>query len=635
VPLSLAVGFSMVFSYLLSSTLVPVLSVWLLRHAPSAEKSAPFFDRVRQRYAALLQRLLPWRWVFLGGYLLVAVALSGWWLLGHPGVGMEIFPTVDAGQFQIRLRAPTGTHLDRTEQLTQKALEVIKDHVGEENLSISVCYVGTVPANYPINNVYLWTSGPEEVVMRIALKEGSGLRVADLREELREVLPRRLKPWLRDRLQAVGLSPEAADKRADKLRLSFEPADIINEVMSFGSPTPVEIAVSGPRLPESRAFAEKIRAQLTDIPSLRDLHFQQPPDYPTVDVRADRERLGRLGGSIKGMTDSVLPATSSSRYVVPLYWPDPNSGIGFQVQVEVPMERMRSLKDVSVIRLDSTTGEPALRLGYAASVKRGTMPGEIDRYNMRRLISLTANIEGEDLGRVAGRIDEALKVVGGPPKGAELDVRGQVVPMQQMFRDLALGLLLAVVVIFLLLTGYFQSPRLALLVILTAPAVIAGVVLALFVTGTTLNIQSFMGAIMAIGVAVANSILLVTFAEKVRVGERSMDHSERPAGEAAVEGAQARLRPILMTSCAMIAGMVPMALALGEGGEQTASLARAVIGGLGMATVATLLLLPMLFTVIQSRASRESPSLDPEDPESVHFTKLQAESPQPRPEVSS
>jgi multidrug efflux pump subunit AcrB len=300
--------------------------------------------------------------------------------------------------------------------------------------------------------------------------------------------------------------------------------------------------------------------------------------------------------------------------MVPLYWPDPNTGIGFQVQVEVPTERMKSELDVALLQVRSNGEGPPLRVRDVAEVRGGKMPGEYDRYNMRRLVSLTANIQGEDLGRVAGHIDQALKAAGKPPRGALVDVRGQIVPMREMFRGLAIGLALAVAVIFLLLTAYFQSARLALVVVLTAPAVVAGVALGLVVTGTTLNIQSFMGAIMAIGVAVANAILLATFAERAR-------RAGAPALEAAVDGAQHRLRPILMTSCAMIAGMFPMALALGEGGEQTAPLARAVIGGLVAATLMTLGVLPAIFTLIQGRAGIQSVSLDPDDPQSAYFQK--------------
>jgi multidrug efflux pump subunit AcrB len=241
------------------------------------------------------------------------------------------------------------------------------------------------------------------------------------------------------------------------------------------------------------------------------------------------------------------------------------------------------------------------------------MPGEYDRYNMKRSVSLTANIAGEDLGRVAGRVRRAIERAGAPPKGATVEIRGQVRPMDEILQGLTIGLGMSIVVILLLLTANFQSIKLALVVVSTAPAVVAGVVVMLWLTGTTINLQSFMGAIMAIGVAVANAILLVTFAETHRREEGAT------SDKAAVEGAMGRLRPILMTSCAMTAGMVPMALGWSEGGEQTAPLARAVIGGLVAATIATLIVLPTVFALVQGWASRESASLDPDDPASSHF----------------
>jgi multidrug efflux pump subunit AcrB len=615
VPLSLAVGFSMVTSYFLSSTFVPVMSVWLLRHHRKTEHTSPgFFDTLRLRYAEMLKKVLPHRWALVGGYLVGALALTGWWFLNHPSMGTEIFPNVDAGQFQLRLRAPTGTKFQRTEELTLQALEVIKETVGPDNVGMTVCYVGVPSPNYPINNVYLWTSGPEEAVLRVELKRGSGVRTEALKETLRTKLKEHLEDWLQKKWQEEEMSPGQISERIKGLRLSFEPADIVNEVMSFGSPSPIEVVVSGKELQQSRAHAEKIKAELDKILSLRDLQYGQPMDYPTVDIRVDREKLGVMGGMIRDVTDSVLPATSSSRYMVPMYWPDPKTGIGFQVQVEIPLEKMKSEKDVALLRLLNRAGlGPPLRVRDVGDVQRGTMPGEFDRYNMRRLVSLTANIQGEDLGHVSDQIAQAIDRAGEPPRGVEVDVRGQVVPMRDMFFGLAVGLALAVAVIFLLLTGYFQSVRLAFIVVMTAPAVILGVTAALVITRTTLNLQSFMGAIMAIGVSVANSILLVTFAEKYRRQGASLF-------EAAVDGAQHRLRPILMTSFAMIAGMVPMALALGEGGEQTAPLARAVIGGLFASTFATLLLLPSIFAIVQSRAGTGSVSLDPEDQASEYFS---------------
>jgi multidrug efflux pump subunit AcrB len=273
---------------------------------------------------------------------------------------------------------------------------------------------------------------------------------------------------------------------------------------------------------------------------------------------------------------------------------------------------MDSVKQVETLPVQRPGG-PSLLLRDVARVRRGTMPGEYDRYNMKRSLSLTANIVGEDLGRVAGRVSKAIERAGPPPKGVIVDVRGQVAPMREMLTGLSIGLVMSVVVILLLLTANFQSVGLALVAVSTAPAVVCGVVIALWLTGTTINIQSFMGSIMGIGVAVANAILLVTFAER-----RRLENRDDPT-EAAVQGAQGRLRPILMTSCAMTAGMIPMAIGWGEGGEQSAPLGRAVIGGLVAATIATLLVLPSLFAMVQGRAGRQSSSIDPDDPASVYF----------------
>ncbi len=626
VPLALAVSFAMVTSYLLSSTFVPVLSVWLLRHShqPLEEhESRSPFARLRATYAGFLGRLMPLRWITVPVYLILA-GLVAW--IGGGLVGREIFPAVDAGQFQLRLKAPTGTRIEVTEQMAVQALDAIKNAVGPENVAISLGYVGLIPSSYPINTIYLWTSGPEEAVLRVAFKPGSGVRVDELKERLRQELAPVLKQWLQGRLVSQNLSVAEAERRAGGIRLSFEPADIVNEVMSFGSPTPIEVAVSGPKLADDRAYAEKVRNELAKIASLRDLQFVQPLDYPAVQVKVDRQLAGASGVTTETVASSLVAATSSSRFVVPNYWADPNTGIGYQVQVEIPIERMDSPQQVALVPIKRPNQAGQLFLQDVARLRQGFVPGEYDRYNMKRLVSMTANIEGEDLGRVAGHVSRALQAAGPPPRGALVDVRGQIAPMQQMFGALAggrffegltAGLALAVLVIFLLLTAYFQSLRLSLIVVLTLPAVLAGVTLALLVTHTTLNIQSFMGAITAVGVAVANSILLVTFAERTR-------QSGTSAWEAAVGGAQSRVRPILMTTCAMIAGMLPMALAVGEGAEQTAPLGRAVIGGLLAATFTTLLVLPSIFALVQGRSGTQSISLDPDDPESSYFEKQPA-----------
>jgi multidrug efflux pump subunit AcrB len=394
----------------------------------------------------------------------------------------------------------------------------------------------------------------------------------------------------------------------------------VNEVMSFGSPTPVEVAVSGPSFDDNRAFAEKIRGELQGLEFLRDLQVGQSLDYPTIAVNVDREKAGLAGLMPVDVSRALVTATSSSRFVVPNYWADPKSGIAYQVQVELPRPVVRSpfgvqtigsAADLASIPLKRTErGQVLVR--DVAEIAPGTMPGQFDRYNMRRQITLTANIADMDLGTVSKQLSSAVRRAGEPPAGVRVEVRGQIPPMQLMRSGLTIGLGLAVVAVFLLLAANFQSLRLALVTVSTAPAVIAGVGLLLWITGTTLNIQSFIGAIMAIGVAMANAILLVTFAEhRRRQGAKAV--------EAAEQGAEGRLRAILMTSCAMIAGMLPMALGLGEAGEQNAPLGRAVIGGLLAATFATLFVLPNFFAMLQARAPVTSASLDPADPESPHF----------------
>ncbi len=629
VPLALAVGFAMVTSYLLSSTFVPVMSTWLLRHyhpegvarpesskgvvgaeasiaRPSKTQGVPpgqsisprgfSFGRFRDGYAWFLQGILRVRWLLLAGYLASALVLAFWWLSGHRGLGTEIFPKVDSGQFQLRLRAPDGTPLEDTEELAKDVLDAIAKEIGPDNVDITVSLIGTASYNYPINSIFLWTSGPQEAVLRIALKPGSHLGIEELKERLRRKLP-----------ELARQKPPAMQE----VKLSFEAGDIVGQVMSFGSPTPVEVAVSGKDFAEVRKYAGQIREYLGQLSTLRDLHYVQSLEYPTLEVHVDRERAGLSGVTAADVGKALAPATLSSRFVAPNYWRDPKSGIGFQVQLEIPPAHMDSADAVGTVPIKRTPqGQVLVR--DVAQIKEGTMPGEDDRYNGVRLLSMTANIYGDDLGRVADQIDQALAAAGTPPRGVNVQVRGQVDPMRQMFQGLAVGLTMAVAVIFLLLAGYFQSFRLALIVISTAPAVIAGVALALLLTGTTLNIQSFMGAVMAIGVAVANAILLVTFAERSR-------RAGVTALAAALDGAQHRLRPILMTSCAMLAGMVPMAIGFGEGGEQTAPLGRAVMGGLAVATLATLLILPSVFAIVQGRSSTRSASLDPDDPESAYF----------------
>jgi multidrug efflux pump subunit AcrB len=588
VPLSLSVGFAMAASYFLSSSLVPVMSTWILREPahPEGEGKSRMAEW-RDRLGRVLGKLMRHRKTVLAVYLGITFAVI---LLLGPLMGREIFPRVNAGQLQLRFRAPIGTRVGATEVMALRVLDEIHQVAGTNNVSVTLGYVGTQPPAYPINTIFLWTSGPQEAVLRVALNPDARISVAHLEQQLRE------------KLTAIFPGSE----------FSFEAGDIVSQTMNFGAPTPVEVAVNGPNLQDDRAFAEKLRAELGKITALRDLQFEQPLDYPSVEVNVNRELAGQLGVSVEQVGRSLVAATSSSRFVTPNYWADPRSGIAYQVQVELPQPQVASVQDIANIPITRSDALHPL-IGDVAQVRNSTMIGEYDRLNGQRMITISANVVGEDLGRVAKRVNTAIERVGTPPRGVTVRVRGQIAPMQETLTNLAIGLGLAILVIFLLLSANFQSMRLSLVVLSTIPAVISGVIIMLLITGTTLNIQSFMGAIMAIGVAVANAILLVTFAEQSRRGGV-------PAIDAAIHGAQSRMRPILMTSLAMIVGMIPMAIAFGTGAEQTAPLGRAVIGGLLAATVTSLLILPSVFSLVQQRAGTHSPSLDPEDPDSRYAT---------------
>src|SRR5579863_2245222 len=490
-----------------------------------------------EKLGARLRRYAPHRRLILIGYGVLAFGVI---LLVGPLLGREIFPQVTGGQFQLRFRAPTGTRVDVTEQMALQILEQIGKVAGPANVQTTLGYVGTIPSTYPINTVFLWTSGPHEGVLRVAIRPNSHISMNELKERLRKALTQQF--------------PTA--------QFSFESGDVVSQIMNFGAPTPIEIAVAGPNLATDRSYAEKVRTELSEMHALRDLQFEEPLDPPSLDVHINRELAGQLGVTVKQAGLALADATSSSRFVTPVYWADPTSGVAYQVQVEFPQPSMTNLQDLNNIPV-MPGGAPHPLLGNIAQITPGVITGEYDRFNGQRMLSLTANVSGEDLGRAAKRVGQAIQRAGAQPRGVSVAVRGQIAPMKETLSDLGIGLLIAIVVVFLLLAASFQSMRLSLVVLSTIPTVIAGVIFALLVTGTTLNIQSFMGAIMAIGVSVANAILLVVFAEQNRKEQNS-------ALDAAIHATQSRMRPILMTSMAMVAGMIPMALALGAGAEETA-----------------------------------------------------------------
>jgi multidrug efflux pump subunit AcrB len=414
-------------------------------------------------------------------------------------------------------------------------------------------------------------------------------------------------------------------------KFSFEPGDLVSQIMNLGSPTPIMVRVMGPDLIADKNFAKKILAEMQKIPLLRDLQWGLPLDYPTCQINIDRELAGQYGVTPSQIGMSLQPAYFSSRFVNLSLWKDAASGFNYQVQVQVPQDQIKSKEDIEAFPTMNSTRKNQMEekdpfvdhdvdkyypdsftrrrqrplVGDVAKVEYGTANGELDRYNMMRMVSLTANMAGEDLGRVADAVRAAVKRVGKPPQGVFVNVAGQAPVLNDTFFHLLTGLLLAVVVITMMLLAYFQAARVVLIVMSTTPAILLGVLTMLTLTGTTLNIQSFMGAIMSTGVGIANAILLVVFAEENR-------RNGKTAAEAAIHGAQARMRPILMTSIAMVAGMIPMALSSG----QSASLGRAVIGGLSMSTMSVLTLLPLVFTLVQEHAPISSPSVFPEESDS-------------------
>lgn len=577
-PLALAVGLAMVASFVLSQTLVPVLAnYWKLApHDPNSSRFGQGFARVQERYRRLLDRLFVKTRMVLVLYALL-VAVTAW--VGMSLIGTDVFPQAESGQFQLRLRLPTGTRLERTEVAMKRLLTVVDSAAGPGNVLISSAFVGVPPPNFPVNLIHLWSSGPHEGVALVRLKQDAppmGM----------------LKELIRSRVAQV--LPEA--------RISFEPADLVDKVISQGSPTPIEVAVLGLDLVQSRAIATRIRQRMDSLPILRDVQLGIPLDQPTLRIDVDRERAGQLGLTMLDVGRSLTAATSSSRYTTPNYWLDASSGVAYQVQVEVPQFKMNAPEEVGNIPL--TAEGNSSRVRDVAALTPGVSVGEYDRLNQQRMVTITANTHDCDLGSALRAVEKIVAAEGELPKGSKVLLRGQAETLKQTQSELQAGLALAVVVIFLLLAAYFQRPGLALAVVAVAPAVVVGSLLALLLTGQSLNIQSYTGAIMAIGVSIANSVFLITAARS--------DHQAGADGPNAARGAaRRRLRPILMTTLAMSAGMLPMALGLGEGGGQTAPLGIAVIGGLLCSTLATLLVLPLLFASITKRAYR-SPSQLPQ-----------------------
>ena len=606
-PLSLSVGFAMIASFLLSQTIVPVLSNWLLKthhgHEPATlaldpEEEAMMidddlhpvphatgFERFKQRYTATLRRLMKRRTLAVTGYFVVSLAIIA---VCFQLIGTDILPHANSHQFQMRLRVPDGTRVERTEKATLKVLDIIKSEAGADNVAISSAFVGNVPSSYGTSNIFVFNSGPHEAVLQVAMKEEHAVNMDAFKEALRARIAQQM--------------PDT--------RVSFEPIELVDKIMSQGASTPIEITVASKDLKEAGRFARQIEARMKALTFLRDVQIAQPLSYPVLRINMDRERAGQLGVTSTQVARSMVAATSSSRFTDKNLWLDDAKGLAYQVQVQIPEYEMTSVEDIGNIPLRSGTMRPVL--SDVATFSEETTPGQYDRSGPNRLVTITANLHEIDLGTATKAVQQAIREAGDPPRGVLVEMRGQTKLLTDTLSSLQMGLLVAIVIIFLLLSANYQSFKLALVILSAIPAVVAGALLMLLACGASLNLQSYMGLIMSVGVSVANAILMVTNAENLRV---TLGDDRR----AVLMAANSRIRPILMTSIAMIAGMLPMASGLGEGGDQIAPLGQAVIGGLVASTIAALLILPCVFTQFQANAPVQSVSLDPEDPESKYY----------------
>jgi multidrug efflux pump subunit AcrB len=589
-PLSMAVGFSMIPAFLLSQTLVPVLSNWVLKdrnHSPEVhkEKKPGLFDRFRDRFGRLLEKGTRHSKLAIAFYFLLSIGVTA---SLATFIGKDILPKANDGQFQLRLRATEGSRLEHTEATLLQAQQVLYQLVGKQNVNIISAFAGQMPSSFPTLPIILFTSGSNEIVMQVSLNPNYKVNIDHLEERYRQALHRDM--------------PDVS--------LSFEPIDLTDKIMSQGASTPIEVAIMGKDLGQDHTYAEKVEKGLQKIPYLRDIQLKEQLKNPAILVDINREKVKQMGLTLTQVSNSLTEATSSSRFTEKMLWLDQNNANSYEVQVEVPETSITSMDNLAAIPLMPNSARPVL--GDVATLTMDHVVGEYDRKGATRFLSVGANIYQKDLGTAAADVSKVLKEVGEPPRGVSVEIRGLTNLLTQTLDSLQTGLLVTILVLLLMLAANYQSFPLAFTVITTIPAVLAGSLLLLLATGSTLNLQSYMGIIMSVGVSVANAILLVTNAEEIR-------KETGDAAQAAVRAAELRLRPILMTSISMIVGMIPMATGLGDG-AQSAPLGRAVIGGLLASTLASLLVLPLIFARVRRKASMHSVSLDPDDQTSLHST---------------
>ncbi|HEU4968353.1 efflux RND transporter permease subunit, partial [Sphingomonas sp.] len=587
VPMALAVVFAMIASFVLSRTLVPTMAMYLLKpHTPGEDVHAagspgsrnPLvrfqrgfearFEKARTFYGALLGEALARRRPFMIGFL--GIVLASFVLL--PFLGRNFFPDVDSGQIMIHVRAPVGSRVEDTAAQFDRIQRRIRELIPPGELLSAADNIGLPVSS--INTTYnnSGTIGPQDGDILIALTEGhrpTKEYVAILRRELPRSFP--------------GTT------------FSFLPADITSQILNFGAPAPIDVQISGRKMADNAAYAEKLLRRIRTIPGLADARIQQPSRAPQLNVDIDRSRISQYGLTEKDVTSSLATSLAGSGTTEPVYYLNPDNGVSYSVVTQAPEYRVGSMSALKGIPVSGGDGSAMQTLGGIAKVSRSSTMPVVSHYDVQPVVDVFAAPAGRDLGAVSADVQRAIDALKKEqPKGVTVTMRGQYQTMNDAFSGLAFGLIGAIVLIYLLIVVNFQSWLDPFVIITALPAALAGIVWTLFATGTTLSVPALTGAIMCMGVATANSILVVSFARE-RLAELG------DASKAALEAGMVRFRPVLMTALAMIIGMLPMALSLGEGSEQNAPLGRAVIGGLVAATIATLFFVPTVFSLVHRR----------------------------------
>jgi len=594
IPLAEAVVFAMLASYLLSRTLVPTLSkYWLKKHAPDGHeqqqregffkrwqgKFERGFEHVRDRYHALLELALRGGFKFAGVFLaaMVLTAILAFPFSKYlPGLGQDFFPVVDAGQIKLHLRGRTGLRIEETAALCDHVEALIRQVIPADEVQSIVDNIGLPYSGINLSYSTSAPVGPSDADIFVALKEDHHPSETYIRK-LRGLLP----------------------SRFPSTTFAFLPADIVTQTLNFGLPSPIDVQVSGINTDANREVANNLLQKMRAIPGAVDLRVQQAYDYPTLNVDVDRTKARQFGLTQQNVASNILVSLSGSFQTTPSFWTDPKTGTQYNVAAQSPQSQLQSINALANTPITSGSGSNTQLLANLATFRRGTSPAVVSHYNATPVFDVYGTTQGTDLGFVATEVNkivaDAQKHL---PKGSTITVRGQVTTMQHSFRGLLFGLAGAVILVYLLIVVNFQSWLDPFIIITALPAALAGIVWMLFLTHTTVSVPALTGAIMCMGVATANSVLMVSFArERMDAGD--------DAFKAALAAGFSRFRPVLMTALAMIIGMIPMALSLGEGAEQNAPLGRAVIGGLVFATVATLFFVPTVFVLIHGRKGHE------------------------------